>query len=269
MGRYNTKIVYAVTQIKTKFSDELGNSRTGTGTGFFLTKTNGEIVYVTNKHNLDPVLLGLGAGYQLSGLEIQQREYKNNSFTPNTRFIKVDLNSTQIIYSEIADVSIVISPKFIDQEPSYLHYSLNAEQNLADEKFHLESMEIMDHVSFFGFPGTSSSSWWDMEWNMPIARIASIASLPFIPFSHKEIPTSDVTLVSGLSFTGSSGSLVLLHQKGMPPGDLIDPSYVAPKIIGIMSGHFKEKPSQESEMFRAHSGLSYYTRSTTIIELLK
>lgn len=124
----------------------------------------------------------------------------------------------------------------------------------------------MDLISFLGFPGSGASHWWDQTWHTPIARQAGIASWPHIPFCNSEIKTSDVTLVSGLSFSGSSGSLVLLHEKGIPPGDILDPMYAPPTILGIMSGHWWE-PSAEPTMFH-HSGLSYYTRSTSILELL-
>jgi len=125
----------------------------------------------------------------------------------------------------------------------------------------------MDLVSFLGYPGTGSSQRWDLEWTTPVARLASLASWPHVPFTNFTIPTDDMTLVSGLSFSGSSGSLVLLHEKGIAPGGgIVDPMYAPPTILGIMSGHWRE-PSDEPAMFRL-SGLSYYTGSTAIIELL-
>jgi len=60
--------------------------------------------------------------------------------------------------------------------------------------------------------------------------------------------------------------MVLLHQKGIPPGDIVDPMYAPPTILGIMSGHWWDV-AKEPEMFR-HSGLSYFTRSTSILELV-
>jgi hypothetical protein len=75
-------------------------------------------------------------------------------------------------------------------------------------------------------------------------------------------------LVSGLSFSGSSGSPVFNHPKGSSPGgNVVDRSYVPSKIIGIMSGHFWENPDDPPEMFR-HSGLSYLTQSTAILALI-
>jgi hypothetical protein len=125
---------------------------------------------------------------------------------------------------------------------------------------------MMDLVSFIGFPGSGKSKWWDHAWHSPVARLASLASSPHQPFSNPSIPTADTVLVAGLSFSGSSGSMVILHQKGIPPGDIVDPTYAPAMIVGIMSGHWWEA-AQEPEMF-SHSGLSYFTRSTAILPLL-
>ena len=125
----------------------------------------------------------------------------------------------------------------------------------------------MDFVSFIGYPGSNGLGWWDQRWNTPIARMATIASNPAVPFTHDSISTADVTLVSGLSFSGSSGSPVLLHQKGLrTSGLVVDPAFTPAMLLGIMSGHWwdvTEKPA----MFK-HSGLSYFTRATSISLLL-
>jgi hypothetical protein len=98
--------------------------------------------------------------------------------------------------------------------------------------------------------------------------LATLASIPAVEFRNDAVKTTEVMLVSGLSFSGSSGSPVLNQRKGIPPGgDINDPSYVPSKIIGIMSGHFWENPDDAPEMFR-HSGLSYLTKSTAILALI-
>lgn len=122
--------------------------------------------------------------------------------------------------------------------------------------------------SFIGFP----VDWYDTDWNLPIVRPLNIACLPEIPFTNSNIETSDVHLVSGLSFKGSSGSLVIMHSKGIDikveGGLTMDGKPFAPcSILGIMSGHFWDKEEDIPKMFR-HSGLSYYTRASSIRELL-
>jgi hypothetical protein len=43
-------------------------------------------------------------------------------------------------------------------------------------------------------------------------------------------------------------------------------SYVKPKVLGIMSGHWWDEEPPEGMFY--HSGLSYFTRSTAILELI-
>lgn len=85
-----------------------------------------------------------------------------------------------------------------------------------------------------------------------------------MPFTNPAIQSGNVCLVSGLSFSGSSGSPVLLHQKGIP--SVRDHHFVPPKIMGIMYGHWWEV-SETPEMLR-HSELPYFTRADSVTSLL-
>ncbi len=265
MSGINPLVVFSISQIRMTFRDSIGNSKTPVGSGFFLQSEGGTPIFVTNRHNLDPSLK-LGADYTLVSASIMLRQYDGNNFTAATQFVDIDLSATAIIHSEDADVSALVAPVFIERPPEYWFFSINGKSSLADQAFFETKVLVMDLISFLGYPGTASSQWWDTTWNTPIARLASLASWPHIPFSNPQILTADVTLVSGLSFSGSSGSLVMLHEKGIAPGAIVDPKYAPATIIGIMSGHWWE-PSAEPQMFH-HSGLSYYTRSTAISELL-
>jgi hypothetical protein len=125
----------------------------------------------------------------------------------------------------------------------------------------------MDAASFIGFAGNKDSQWWDQLWRLGIARTVNIASVPGIPFTHADLKTSDVTLVAGLSFSGSSGSVVILHEKSLKVGDgLVNPHYVPPKVIGIMSGHWWDIGAEPGLFL--HSGISYFTRSSSVLSLL-
>lgn len=265
MNGINPLLVFAITQVRLVFRDGIGNTRSPLGTGFFLRTEAGTPIFVTNRHNLDPSLK-LGSDYSLISASILLRRHDGTKFFTATQFVDIDLSATQIIHSPHADVSALVAPSFIARPPEYQFYTISRQNNLADQTFFETKAFVMDLVSFLGYPGTASSQWWDLAWNTPIARLASLASWPHVPFSNPQIPTTEVTLVSGLSFSGSSGSLVILHEKGIAPGAIVDPKYAPPTIIGIMSGHWWE-PTAEPLMFR-HSGLSYYTRSTAISELL-
>jgi hypothetical protein len=266
MSGYNQNVLFSVSQIRTEFRDTLGNVRSGTGTGFMLMTRSGRRLFITNRHNVDP-LLKLGGRYQLISAAIRLRKQDvQGNFLEESRFFEVDLSSGCLKSSSTADVSVFVDPTYRDYDPSYIIYSLAAHTALADQAFFESKVLMMDAVSFIGYPGSSGKPWWDLAWNTPIARFAGLASPPHRPFQNAAILTGDVGLVSGLSFSGSSGSLVMLHEKGIPPGAIVDSRYAPATIIGIMSGHWREQ--DEHEMFR-HSGLSYYTRSTAILDLLR
>lgn len=136
------------------------------------------------------------------------------------------------------------------------------------EEFNRNQIKIMEPAIFIGFPGTNGRHWWDESWKLPVIRQCTLASWPAIPFTNSQIQTTDVLLVSGLSFSGSSGSPVFVMNRGLyPGGDIQDSGWRPARLIGVMSGHFWED-TQTPAMF-AHSGLSYLTRSTSIIEILQ
>jgi hypothetical protein len=139
---------------------------------------------------------------------------------------------------------------------------------VADQGFLAEKAPVMDLASFIGFPGRHGVPWWNQGANLPIAWLCSLASDPGRPFANDSITTADVALVSGLSFSGSSGGPTILHEKGIRVGaGLTDGNHIPPKLIGIMSGHL-DNEDPEQEMLR-HTCLSYFTRSTSILELVR
>jgi hypothetical protein len=262
----NQHVIYCIAQIKTTFVNDVGNRRTGTGTGFFLRTTRGESVFITNRHNLDPALK-LGSGWTLAETSIRLRRLGDQGEPlAETRFYTVDLAGTKLLHAVKADVSIVIAPRFVEPLEDYGNKTLGRAALASDELVQTKAA-LMDFVSFIGFPGSGSEQWWDQRTNTPIARLGTLASSAETPFTNGSIATDDIGLIAGLSFAGSSGSPLFLHQKGLGPGgDVVTLDYTPACIIGIMSGHWRE-PSAEPAMFR-HSGLSYFTRATSINALL-
>ncbi len=55
MSGINQSVVLDVSRIKVEFVDQIGNTKSVSGTGFWLTKGNID-VFVTNKHNIDPTI---------------------------------------------------------------------------------------------------------------------------------------------------------------------------------------------------------------------
>lgn len=265
MAGLNQSIVFSVCRIKIEFCDSIGNCKKISGTGFWL-KDNEDHYFVTNKHNIDPsIKYGANTALKLHELSIELRHTDGNLIHPKTQFFKVE-NSSTIKSHKTADVAIVKNLKFKSLSNDFKNIKYLKSSLLASKNFLEENVHLMDTASFIGFPGTNSSKWWDQVWNLGVARSVNIASLPKIPFNHPDLKTNDTMLVSGLSFSGSSGSVVLLHEKGVEVAPPLDGPYTPSMIIGIMSGHWP-LPGTSPELFN-HSGLSYLTRSTAILELL-
>jgi hypothetical protein len=254
----NSKAFYMVSRIQTTFRDYLGNPKTGTGTGFWVKDNQEKHSFVTNRHNLDPKLkFGETTPYKLESVAIEIRKIDGNRVFPETKFFNVtDANA---IHHTDADCSILRDVQFEDRDSSYDYYTFPI-KDIADKVFFDEVAWPLDEITFIGFP----QDWYDTAWKLPIGRGATIASIPSRSFTNPAIKISDTLLVSGFSFNGSSGSPVFLHhqifntnQRKKRPA----------KLVGIMSGRAREKVEDEPEMFR-QTGLSYFTRSTSILDLL-
>ncbi len=253
--------LFHVNQIEVTFVDDIGNSRTILGTGFWVDK-EGVHYFVTNAHNIEPGMkLGRDTKYQLSKFKIFLRRKIYGEWFPVTSACDIVIDDSLKKHLR-ADVAVIRSPKFINM-PEGMAYTCFNFSDLAGSQWIEENLNAMDVASFIGFPGKAGVPWYDEHWNLAIARTVNIASLPRAGFFNSGISTSDVMLVSGLSFSGSSGSAMISHEKGIVGHR---GHYVPPKLIGIMSGHWWNEET-DSDVFR-HSGLSYLTRSTAIIDLL-
>lgn len=268
MSGINPGVFIAVSQIRVTFSDDIGNTKLITGTGFWLQRELDQF-FVTNRHNIDARLkLGSDTKYRSVSLEIQLRQKLNNgNWAKDTSFEQVDPPGTNLWMHEFADVAIIRNPIFPKKDQSFGHSVFTTEE-LATQEFLSQSLNPMDAASFIGFPGKDGKKWYDEDWNLPIARTVHLASWPKIPFNNSAIPTQHAALVSGLSFSGSSGSPVISHEKGFKvSGGLKGGGYVPATVLGLMSGHWWNEEPNEGMFF--HSGLSYFTQSTAIWELLK
>jgi hypothetical protein len=264
MSGINQTLFTAVCRIKVRFQDDIGNQEEITGTGFWV-KDGEKSSFVTNKHNVDPTLkLGPETTLKLNRFEVQLRQQIGDSLFSSVSYFPVQNLATSLRIHQSADVAIFYNPSFEAPGYGYNWFSL---PDLATADFLSGSVSAMDIASFIRYPGLKGKAWWDEQWQLAVARVVNIASWPAIPFTNSGIKTSDVLLVSGLSFSGSSGSPIILHQKGVKAGNgLQGGNYIGPKVLGIMSGHWWGHESPEDLFF--HSGLSYFTRSTAIMDLL-
>jgi len=268
-------ILFSVARIKVEFiHKEFGDQKkTITGTGFWLEVGKNKI-FVTNKHNVDTSLQNsIYADYKINRISIEirkidEKESGKLEFYPITKYFEVSNLHNSLRVHRTADCAILANPQFSNLDHQFRPRCMTQEEKiLASVKDFEEMQELSLPGSFVGFP----NNWYDRLWKLPIVRDLTIACYPGFSFINPEIKTSDVHLVSGLSFEGSSGSPVFIHGRGtrlnVGPGIQMQGTlFTPPYIIGIMSGHFRAD-NATPDVFK-HSGLSYYTRSTAISELI-
>lgn len=263
----NKNIIYSVTRLQVEFSDVIGNQKTLEGTGFWIRRDPATFL-VTNKHLVDPSFFQPPLHtLRLRTIRVELRRYSAGVLYADTKFVQLLNIETALRMSSTSDCAVLVNPDFgVDLGEYQILFKL-PHTDIADESFLKEKVQVMDFASFIGFPCDSGSKWYDTKFNFPIARLCTLSSIPEISFSNPAIKTNDVVLVTGFSFSGSSGSPVILHQKGIRVGEsLEDPNFVPPKIIGIMSGHRNYTAPDDSMLI--HSGISYFTRSSSIHDLI-
>jgi hypothetical protein len=294
MWRVSPDIVFGVARVRVGFSDGFGSTESGEATGFWVAahdKSKGPAfhegeglpIFVTNKHVVDPRLSKPGSPFRADTVEIELRavdsESANEKWARETKFFRVQNLEGSLFAALHSDCAILAMPEFGPTE-RYRNYCAVCEYDLARADDFGMGVQLLDPVSFVGYPRPHKRPWWDEAWTLPIARDATIAVLPEESFVNEAIPTEDVLLVSGLSFQGSSGSPVFTHQReevvfthpferdsagNVERRERLRQRNVDSKIVGIMSGHL---PIIENEMLK-HGGLSYLTRSTSILALIE
>ena len=123
-------------------------------------------------------------------------------------------------------------------------------------------------VSFVSF-----QPWVDSTVGRPILRSGIVASDPRHDYNLEEINKENLLLLEAMSFAGSSGSLVIANSEGDPfrndfSGPGIRPFRDA-QILGIMSGHIRNKKDNLGELYKMHTGLSYCHRISALVNILE
>lgn len=217
---------------KVDFCDDIGNTLKINATAFWVRRQNGnyigDYILVTNKHNLVP---GLKASkynkFKIKSIDVQIR-----SIDGNKQLIASGEKINGLMHTS-ADIAIINTSSFSDFNfENGKVYAIDINE-IATSSFISQNVGITDTVFFLGFP----MNWYDSQTKKPIARQANMACSTNVPYSNGAIKTSDILLVSGLSFAGSSGSVVIF-SKGIE-GIRIDP----------------------------YSGLSYFTKTSALHEI--
>lgn len=240
--------------IEMSFADEIGNATPPfSGTAFWIMH-NDKILLVTNRHNIDVTMHPSHKNKKLIKFRILMRQNVNGSqILP--QWVDINLENIDGSVHQEADVAI-LNIKDISTAGNITCLS---SEDIADENYFREEVRFLDPIFFIGYP----QDWYDTTRMLPIARIGHIASNPNMAYSNKKIKISqNTTLVTGLSFGGNSGSIVIAPEDGLEGITTNNSKHRPAKCLGIMSGHLQEEKL-------LHSGLSYFTRSSAIHEVLR
>jgi hypothetical protein len=246
--------LFAVARVQSTFANEHDRETLSVGAGFWMTTSEKRPLFVTSRHNVDPRgLPAFGSAYRTKRVSIQLRERTApGQFGPGVRYFVPKGLARALWVHERADVALLAVEDWTADGGPYAVPPGVREDDIAGAATFATEIDAADPAMFVCFP----ASWADGDWALPLARTACIASRPSAPFRHGAITTDDALLVSGSSFGGSRGSPVWVARRNRE-------KRVAPRrLIGILSGHLDADGSPDL------AGLSYLTRSTSLLELV-
>jgi len=248
--------LYSAYLIETKFFSPDGTPKEGVGTGFVLAVKENLPIIVTNRHIIDIDYREPTAKYkdfELRELSITGRRADDTSYTfrlhPEARlFLDDDIQN---------DVALIEAGIYEDDPVEFakgLHWHFGIE-HLATDKVFNTSLQPYDDVAFTGFPNSH-----DKLAGRPILRAGKIASDPKFDYSWSNEYKGNCVAYEAFSSSGASGSPVFAPPRGAAgiPGSRHG------YLIGVNAGHVSD-----AEMFRGHSGISYFYKSTVILKILR
>ena len=229
------------------------------GSGFWVRKGSGEIVFVTNRHVVDIEYSDpkySGQGYKLTAIKIL-------TFKGAERFGHLITRADLVWPSNPrVDLAILRNAKVFAAEGSITPVSVDV---IGDGDFLRNELAWGDHVSFASF-----QPWRDTKSERPILRTGIVSSDPLYSYEFERVGRKDILLLEAFSFAGSSGSPVFANAKGIqvkPP--LSGGNFRPGRIIGINIGHmWSVTKGSGEELFKVHAGLSYCHRSDLLLRMM-
>ena len=250
----------ATNRIDVRF-DNGAETKTGSGSGFWVANEDGSAVFITNRHVVDMAYRCskyVGEGYRLSRLTVS-----SHSTVSRNRGIVVDLEGDvdiRVHTSYGVDIAILI-PYASDRRTPPL--TIPAFKLLADQSF-FERLPWGAQVSFASF-----QAWRDSTTQKPILRTGIVSSDPQDDYSSDIVDRTGALLLEAFSFSGSSGSPLFANAFGIQIADTLTggPGFREARVIGIVCGHIPNKVD-EPVAPSMHVGLSYCHKSTLLLEML-
>jgi hypothetical protein len=259
--------LYAAFRITSHFRlRDTSDVLTKMGTAFFVTNLRGKNCIVTNRHILDagynePAGKYLGAvlhSVLVEGFSAAEGGVMSLPVAPISLEVMVQSSALSFPPDYFEDVACFIDPKVIVRHggDASIHFFLKHEE-LADDAWIESQLSVCDFVAFPGFP-----PWHDKLALRPILRTGTISSDPRTNYSDERIAKGRRVAYEAFSFGGSSGSPIFATQKGFQAtGGITVTGFREAKVVGINAGHLEGD-------FGAHSGVSYFIKSSAILNLI-
>ena len=247
------QFLYSAYKVVTTFSDDIGTPKSVQGTGFVVAIGAADLAFITNRHVIDLDYKEPTAKYKnfkVTSIVITGRRDDDSLY----RFSIHPTSKACFSRELLDDVAVFVSPRCEALENMsdiklFYHFGLD---DLADEDFFQTQLSPFDVVSFSGFPEEH-----DKLAERPLIRGGRVASDPKFDFSLQGKAAGRCIAYEAFSHGGASGSPVYAPARGIQgiPGSRNG------RLIGINAGHVNREMGQ-------HTGLSYFYRSTVILEIL-
>lgn len=236
---------------KFHFFDDLGSPQNRSFQGTLFTVAHGNEKYlVTNRHNVDFTLIDENkVNARLMKVEVTYR-WRFDGQSHETSVVEIP-EGTPIYVDDnkFNDVAVIDISDVKLEGVKLSRANINIISFLEKDNFDKHA-QYVDQLNFIGFP----CNFWDQENHLPITREAMISSIPNLNYSGGKLPLADRILVSGLSFSGSSGSLVT-NKRGA--------------YMGVMAGHYELDNVEGLSQFQKHAGLSFFIKGYVIRNIIK
>jgi len=248
------QFLYSAYRVETEHRDSVGTVKSGSATAFVLEVGPKVPWIVTNRHVVDLDYRQPCAKYKnftLSAFTITGRRSDDSSYT-----FRLHSDARFFFHNDAENDVVLIEPRiYWDNIPEHersLHWHFGLE-HLADRSTFLDSMHPLDLVCYAGFPDQH-----DKLGNRPIVRSGHIASDPRFDYSWDRSHHGQCIAYEGFSFSGASGSPVFAPPRGLHG----IPNSRHGFLVGVNAGHVPSQPY-------GHSGISYFYKSTVILEIIK
>jgi hypothetical protein len=246
------QLLYLAYKLEVEFVDSTGTNKLGVGTAFLLAAGDRPIL-VTNRHVVD---LDYNApdrrykDFRLVRLVLHGRLADDSRYS-----IELDASQSFLFHTcNENDVACLIDFRAKLPHENFQLYHHNGLEGLATEEEFRTSIWPGDQVFFAGYPAVH-----DKLDQRPIIRAGIIASDPKYSYSVSGKYEGERVAYEAMSTPGASGSPVYAPARGI--GGIH--AYVRRDVIvGINAGHIGAE-------FGAHSGMSYFIKSTVIREILR